>query len=343
MNFSEFTASTFPALASILRLVMKYQIERPQKVIFELLRREWPSTLEKYDIKVNIERAAIAAEGDSPEEYTIMHPTTVIALLRECGYVSADLLAPLFYDLSNQVWQFTKPISPYHLEGLSLSDVQRFVVGLNKLRALHVREARCPMGVVPNNHPACQSALAVGWRGEAYDILHYQGNDMCYPLESWLVLISRAKLPSQPGAPVPRVVPNDNPMPAAPPAYNPLPAGGGGQQWHGNLAVAGVPRHALQGVYNQNLFAGYNAQLQAFDGVARVQPAPQQAAPPAPVPMPYQQPQPAPQAQPSQEQAQAPQPLFDKLCASCRQSVVRSMEASRQKIWDSLPEIFNLV
>jgi hypothetical protein len=35
--------------------------------------------------------------------------------------------------------------------------------------------------------------------------------------------------------------------------------------------------------------------------------------------------------------------LFDKLCASCRQSVVQSMEASRQEIWDSLPELFNLV
>ncbi|KAF8235508.1 hypothetical protein L208DRAFT_1256765, partial [Tricholoma matsutake] len=49
IDVSELTPSTFPALASILRLSMKYQIERPQKAIFELLRREWPSTLEKYD------------------------------------------------------------------------------------------------------------------------------------------------------------------------------------------------------------------------------------------------------------------------------------------------------
>jgi hypothetical protein len=366
IDVSELTACTFPALASLLRLVMKYKIERPQKAIFELLSCEWPSTLEEYDEKMAAERTAIAAEGAGPEGYTVIHPATVISLLRECGYLSADLLAPLFYELSKHIWQFGQPSSPYHLDGLSLSDIQRFIVGVNKLRALHVREARCPMGVVP--HQTCRSGLAVGWRGEAYNILHFQGNDMCRPLESWAALIAKTKLLSQPGeASASRAVPNEHPGPAAPPPYNANPGGGADQHWpagnaaHGIFAVpGGLLRRALPvyPTHDHYLPAAqqYGAQPQAFNGLAQGYPA-QQAllAPLAPPPVPmanayhyHQFPGPGPtlrfvQQPQAQPQAQAPQPLFENLCGSCRQSIIQSMEVSRQKIWDSLPELFDLL
>lgn len=346
IDVSELTPSTFPALASILRLSMKYQIERPQKAIFELLRREWPSTLEKYDAKMTAERATMAAEGADPEEYTVIHPATVIALLRKCGYSSADLFAPLFYSLSTYLWQFANTVSPYPLGGLSTLDTQRLVLGVNKLRAFHVREAQCPIGVVP--HQACRSALVVGWCGEAYNILHFQGNDMCRPLESWAALISRIELPSQPEASVSRAVPSEHLGPAAPPPYNALPGGGRDHQ-HWPAAQEFV---ALPGLFRRTLVAppGYDHYrlAHALPGVAQGYLV-QQVVPPAPMTMPPHQPQhpgPAPPfVHPSQvpPQPHMPHPLFENLCGSCRQSVIQSLEASRQKIWDSLPELFKLV
>lgn len=280
------------------------------------------------------------AESADREEYMVIHPATVIALLRECDYMSADLFAPLFYDLSTHLWQFSKPVSTYHLDGLSLSDIQRFTVGVNKLRALHVREARCPLDAALQH--GCRTALAVGWCGDAYNILHYQGNDMCHPIENWTALISRTKLPSQPNFPITR---GENPGPQAPPPYN---AGGGEQPEYSGLGhpFNGVRRGlAVPPMYDHPIY-GYN-------GFAPGYPA-HHAPPIAPPPLMLhlhqpQHPGPAalrlaqpPQVQP-QPPPQAPQPLFENLCGSCRQAVVQSLEASRRRIWDALPELFDLV
>jgi len=359
INVSELTTSTFPALASILRLISKYQIERPRKAIFDLFRREWPSSLETYDAKMASQRVMMLAAGATPENFTVIHPATVIALLREYGYLSADLLAPLFYDLSTHMWQFATPISAHHLTGLALSDIQRFIVGVNKLRALHVREAQCPIGVVTHN--ACHTALTVGWCGGAHNILHFQGNDMCHPLESWAALISRTKMPPKIEAPATRVVPNEQlGLAAPPPPYN-APIGGGGDPpyWSANRNLGhgvqpAVVRRALlaaapQHDHHMPAAQVYNAQAQAYHGFVQAYFGHPPVAPPPPMPMAYHQPQgpgPAPRvAQPPQVQPQSQllKPLFENLCDSCRQSVVLSLEASRRRIWDSLPKLFDLV
>lgn len=46
----------------------------------------------------------------------------------------ADLFVPLFYELSSYMWQFSSPNGSYHLDDLALVDMQRFAVGVNKLR-----------------------------------------------------------------------------------------------------------------------------------------------------------------------------------------------------------------
>jgi hypothetical protein len=45
---STLTVESFPALAGLLRITMKYQIQRPRAAIIESLKIQWPSFLEKH-------------------------------------------------------------------------------------------------------------------------------------------------------------------------------------------------------------------------------------------------------------------------------------------------------
>jgi hypothetical protein len=101
---------TFPALAGLLRITTKYQIQRPHAAIIEKLQSHWPSSLEKHDEKQATLRKHLLQkqqqQGAAVAENLVIHSASVISLLRECNYTSPDLLTPLFYDLSPQVWQF---------------------------------------------------------------------------------------------------------------------------------------------------------------------------------------------------------------------------------------------
>ena len=80
--------------------------------------------------------AAAAANADDPEEL-IVHPASVIGLLRESGYADAQLLFPLFYALSRTTWQFGGPALGHHLAPLSPADTERLVVGVERVRELY--------------------------------------------------------------------------------------------------------------------------------------------------------------------------------------------------------------
>ncbi len=73
----------------------------------------------------------------APVEDLIIHPASVIAVLRECGYSDSELFFPLFYALSRTTAQFGGAGLGYHLAPLSAADMERFVVGIERLRARH--------------------------------------------------------------------------------------------------------------------------------------------------------------------------------------------------------------
>lgn len=222
--------------------------------------------------------------------------------------------------------------------------------------ALHIREARCPLDVA--THSPCKVELAIGWCGEAYSILHYEGNDMCRPLESWAAIIASTKIPPQPE---PRAPINDINGPGA--LILPNYPGGGPEYQHqlvnGNFGnggldargVAVVPAangtlgRVVNNVIRQRYWAVPAPMTHYQAQAVPVQPAAPTAIGPRQAPSPYTGPAlaTAPHAGPAQaprvvqppqmqSQLQVPQPLSKNLCGSCRQSLVQSLQASRRRI-----------
>ena len=91
---------TFLALAGLLRIITKYQIQHPRAAIIGKLRSHWPSPLEKHDEKQATLRKQQQQQGAAIAENLVVHSASVISLLRKRNYTSPDLLTPLFYDLS---------------------------------------------------------------------------------------------------------------------------------------------------------------------------------------------------------------------------------------------------
>ncbi|KAM5546012.1 hypothetical protein V8D89_000138 [Ganoderma adspersum] len=94
------------------------------------------------------------------EEDLIVHPASVIGLLRECGYADAQLLFPLFYSLSRTTWQFGGPALGHHLAPLSTADVERFVVGIERVREHHTAFAITVPTLDPSPHQPVPGGMA---------------------------------------------------------------------------------------------------------------------------------------------------------------------------------------
>lgn len=165
----------------------KYKVHRPRAALLDRLREEWPSTLSKHDIRT----ARLYSCGAST-----IHPARVISLLRECDYTSADLLTPLYYDLSNITQHFSSSPFENSLSLLSEVELQRFIVGLSSLRSAHVSNSLCPVHVAindtltdPKHSAVCQYELMRSWHNVAIPKLFDLSTQMCKPIESWGVLI----------------------------------------------------------------------------------------------------------------------------------------------------------
>jgi hypothetical protein len=194
---------SFPTLAGLLRIATKYRIQRPRTAIIERLQIQWPSSLEKHDEK----QAAVherllhqqPQQGNGAAENLIVHPASVIGLLRECNYNNPELLTPLFYDLSTKVWQFEAPFTGYHITPLSPADKERLIVGINKLRSLQIQSFACPI-VTCLRHPpaeqrrvlACQTELLRMWHNVASAWMVREG-DHCRPVEDWAGMVGMIK------------------------------------------------------------------------------------------------------------------------------------------------------
>lgn len=327
----KFTTIGFSSIASLLRTSSKYEIRRPRDAILDLFRREWPSTLDLYDKKI--------AARDPANEPDSVHPAAVIAVLRECGYSSPDLLVPLFYELTTYASNLADPASGNHLTSLPTTDIQRFVVGLNALRSLQARIALYPLNLndIPQAHRSCRSCLDSILCHTAYPILVKENLDMCHPLRDWQELIFLCSMePAQNDAP-------SNAAPAAPPAAPPPP-------YHAPQAAPQPAQHHMYGQVNPQQAGAPHLHFNAGPAPAQGPMghfAPQMghymvdahATPMLQLPPVAQVHYGAHHYPPLPVQAQASL----EMCLSCKQVLLASLKASRQKIWDSIPTLFNLI
>ncbi len=130
---------------------------------------------------------AAAAPVDMKEDL-IVHPGSVIALLRECGYDDASLLFPLFYALSRTTWQFGGPALGHHLAPLLASDVERLVVGVERLRSAHTSLAVAAPNFdpVPSNPPHfCLNGAQTLWGSLVCTLFVTRRQLPHEPLEEW--------------------------------------------------------------------------------------------------------------------------------------------------------------
>jgi len=183
---------TFPRIAGLLRICTKYDVQRPRTAILERLRIEWPIALENHDAKVEDLYKRLRMPGGVAEDLVI-HPAAVIALLRDCGYAGADLLTPLFYDLSTRIWQIGIPITGHHFAPLSLVDLERFMIGLNALRNYQMVSCMCPATVLVNhNHNygapeknICGAEASRLWTNIVGGKIAQQLDLQCDPINEW--------------------------------------------------------------------------------------------------------------------------------------------------------------
>ncbi|KAF9490405.1 hypothetical protein BDN71DRAFT_1454254 [Pleurotus eryngii] len=177
----ELTVETFPSFAGLLRVTTKYKIERVRQLLINRLHEEWPSALDKHDAKVAAFSTRYLAQQNMDD--TIVHPASVIALLHDCAYTPPDLMGPLFYDLSKRTWQFGGDAAGHHLAPLTPSDMEKFIVGMTKIRSAHVKSTEAPLHVITK--PTCKAALLPEWLRRVYATLYRSNNYMCTPMEDW--------------------------------------------------------------------------------------------------------------------------------------------------------------
>lgn len=190
MDAEVLTVETFPRIAGLLRICTTYDVQRPRSAILERFRVEWPISLEKHDAKIEDLYKRLRAPGNVAEDL-IVHPASVIALLRDIGYSGTDLLAPLFYDLSTRVWQIGTPISGQHFVPLSSVDLERFMIGLNALRNYQMVSCMCPAAVLANHVPGhfernvCGTEAARLWTNIVGGKVAQQLDLQCNPIYDW--------------------------------------------------------------------------------------------------------------------------------------------------------------
>lgn len=197
-------------------MATKYKIDRPRTEILDCIQQEWPFTLEKHDAKTEAfrrEQAQLSpfiVQGGkfivnpqynptaAQHEDLLVHPAGVIALLRQGGCTSPEVLTPLFYALSRQTWQFGGPAVGHHIAPLSHGDIERFIVGLERLRNTHAASAtRCPTLGIPhytaNQQLTCTMGIQHYWSDLA-TTLTKMTTGMRQPIEDWKDLITLARL-----------------------------------------------------------------------------------------------------------------------------------------------------
>lgn len=190
----------------------KYKIDRTCDDILQRIKQEWPRPLMEHDSKMlsaRIQQAQnapyIAQNGvnvpnpqydanAAEQEDLIIHPGSVISLLRECGYDSPDLLAPLFYALSRGTWQFGGCAVGHHIAPLSHADVERLIIGVERLRTYHadfVSQLPSFPGM-PAGHKQCEGGIRKYWATLGPSMLRATTGSR-QPIEDWFSITSQLR------------------------------------------------------------------------------------------------------------------------------------------------------
>jgi hypothetical protein len=197
----------FPVLASVFRTSSKYQIPRLRDDVLGAFLAAWPSSLPEHISNTNAFKAKLQTHITAPNgarvpnprydpgasDALIVHPASVIALLREGQVDDATLLAPLFYDLFRRTWQLGPPFSGYHLRSLPPTDVERLMYGAAALRTAHARMASTPPNfdfptfAHGNTHAQHHSFVTTHWTEAIIPrLLHdLERNLLSEPIEDW--------------------------------------------------------------------------------------------------------------------------------------------------------------
>ncbi|EKM57002.1 uncharacterized protein PHACADRAFT_254462 [Phanerochaete carnosa HHB-10118-sp] len=143
------TAESFPLLSSLLQMCTKYEIERPRSEVIARIQANWPHDLAKHDaiVDARIRRYMNTHVHELPQNTLLcdvdedmdLHPAAVISLLRQCGYTTPELLAALFYALSRCSKKFGGTAPGFSISPLSHADIERLIVGIERLREAHSR------------------------------------------------------------------------------------------------------------------------------------------------------------------------------------------------------------
>lgn len=143
------TAENFPLLSSLLLVCTKYEFERLRSDSIAHIQANWPHDLASHDsvIDAKIRKYIQAHAHEQPNVMPVyevhedndVHPAAVIALLRQCGYQASELLAPLFYALSRWSKRFGGAAAGFNIAPLSHADIERLIVGIDRLRAENSR------------------------------------------------------------------------------------------------------------------------------------------------------------------------------------------------------------
>ncbi|KAF9810982.1 hypothetical protein IEO21_06739 [Rhodonia placenta] len=208
------TVDTFPTLANVFRMSTKYRIGRPREEIIQRIKRDWPSDLAMHDVKFEVLRRELMQQSAfltqagrivaNPQYNTaimqnengVIRPASVIALLRQGGCNTPEILAPLFYALSCDTWQFGGPAVGHHVAPLAHDDIERFIAGLERLRSAHASAAsHCSLMLTPSHAESCLPGVRRYWSDLAGAMLRRTGRRR-QPIEEWR---DAAILASQPG------------------------------------------------------------------------------------------------------------------------------------------------
>ena len=165
MNHTSVNAANFPVLSRLLRMSTKYEVERPKAEVIKAIEATWPKDLAAHDsLEVaRVARAIAAKPKDFPggvwpayaADTRGMHPAAVIALLRECGYNSPQILSPIFYALARR---FDTLSGGSNLARLPRADIERLLAGIHRLYAELWKLPSALDAVVNPAHDACVAA-----------------------------------------------------------------------------------------------------------------------------------------------------------------------------------------
>ncbi|KAL6304719.1 hypothetical protein BKA93DRAFT_749633 [Sparassis latifolia] len=208
IDFPHLTVETYPALATLLCMTTKYQLARTRTEIIERIRREWPDTLTSHDTKMDERRRLhphpspfLVMDGKvelnplynptAAQHEELVHPASVIALLRQTDCATPQVFAPIFYELSRCSWTFGGPAVGHNIAPLSHADIERLIVGIERLRTLHMfYAAKCPLFTVTPGHEDCLQGLQHCWGDIASVFARKTGPRE--PVEDWKELTKLA-------------------------------------------------------------------------------------------------------------------------------------------------------